>query len=349
MSDLGTLVKASVMTFDLPFMINLPDGPYEVKIDQFNATVYLARYRSPSDMPGLPQGVMFPPDAYVKGDKYGRFNYSKIRIEFHHEVLIKPGIMFQDLLLLKSIDIINTMLDVCRAVKGDHYIRIIDSDIFSHNLTYLNSVGQQIPGGMFAIGGQMEIGMGGANQPTQQEVSRIKKILSTSSLQLSQFSLSVWFKTSKNYVPDPIKGGEGMMITKGGWISNNKGEQLSYGIWISDANHLRAGFETVDGTDNILTTSGIKVNDGLWHHAAITYDSSKLKLYLDGKLFKEMVTSAQPENNDIPLVIGKNPLERKDGYFKGSLADIKVFNKAISEAEVASHYNNHNGLVYSTG
>ena len=176
-----------------------------------------------------------------------------------------------------------------------------------------------------------------------------KKISSTSSLQLSQFSLLVWFKTTKNYIPNPIKGGEGMMITKGGWISNNKGEQLSYGIWVSDANHLRAGFETVDGTDNILTTSGIKVNDGLWHHGAITYDSSKLKLYLDGKLSKEMVTSAQPENNDIPLVIGKNPLERKDGYFKGSLAEIKVFNKALSEAEIANHYNNHNGLVYSTG
>jgi len=68
-------------------------------------------------------------------------------------------------------------------------------------------------------------------------------VIDTPYLNTGLFTLSVWFQTSKNYVPSST-GGEGMMITKGGWISNKAGEQLSYGIWVSDANHLRGGFET---------------------------------------------------------------------------------------------------------
>jgi hypothetical protein len=179
MSDPITLVKESVMTFDLPFMINLPDGPYEVTVDNFHATVHITCTRSPSNMAGLPQGVQFPADAYVKGDRLGRFNYSKIMMVFHHDIFIKPGIMFEDLILLKSVELVNTILNVCRGVRGDHYARINDSDIFSHNLRYFNPQGKEVPGGAFAIGGQMQIGTGGAYEPTQQEVSKIKNILST--------------------------------------------------------------------------------------------------------------------------------------------------------------------------
>ena len=177
--------------------------------------------------------------------------------------------------------------------------------------------------------------------------SGVISIPSTAALQLSKFSLAVWFKTSKNYTPDPQLGGEGMMITKGGWIGNNTGEQLSYGIWVSDANHLRAGFETTTGVDNILTTSGTTVNNGQWRHGAITYDQQKLRLYLDGKLFKDMNTNAQPEKNNIPLVIGKNPMNNRKGYFTGELSDIRVYNKAISDNTISSIYNLSSGLVYS--
>jgi hypothetical protein len=177
--------------------------------------------------------------------------------------------------------------------------------------------------------------------------SGVIKIPSTPQLQLTKFSLVCWFKTTKNYIPDPQLGGEGMMITKGGWIGNIKGQQLSYGIWCSDANHLRAGFETTAGADNILTTSGTTINNGQWRHGAITYDGVKLKLYLDGKLFKEMNTNAQPELNNIPLVIGKNPMDNRKGYFQGELSDIRVYNKAISDSTISSIYNLNSGIVYS--
>jgi len=166
-------------------------------------------------------------------------------------------------------------------------------------------------------------------------------------LQLTNFTISLWFKTSKNYTP-ATNGGEGMMLTKGGWISNEVGKQLSYGLWVSDANHLRGGFETTQGQDNILTTSGTKFNDDKWHHGAITYDGKKLSLYAEGKVFKEMNTIAPPEKNNIPLVIGKNPLPYRTGYFKGQLAKIKLYNRGLTAQEISNVYTDQNvDLIFS--
>lgn len=186
-----------MINFDLPFMINLPDGPYPVNIGDYQAIVYLTRDRSPPDMPGLPKNTKFPPDTYLKGDKLGRFNYTKLRIVFNHVIFIKPGILFQDLLLEKSVEIINRILDVCRGIKGDNYVRINGSDIFSHKLIYLNPEEKVVPGGAFAIGGQTVLGMGGAYDPTQQQVEEIKTILSTNAkLPLWQ---SLLFDASDNH------------------------------------------------------------------------------------------------------------------------------------------------------
>jgi hypothetical protein len=61
MSDPSTLVKDSVMTMtiDLPFMINLPDGPYEVTTQNFHVNVHITRTRSPSKMAGLPRLINY--------------------------------------------------------------------------------------------------------------------------------------------------------------------------------------------------------------------------------------------------------------------------------------------------
>ena len=42
MPDNSKLVKSSIVTFDLPFMINLPNGPYDVVTEDVSATVQLS-------------------------------------------------------------------------------------------------------------------------------------------------------------------------------------------------------------------------------------------------------------------------------------------------------------------
>src|SRR6476620_11312231 len=102
MSDNNILVKSSIITFDLPFMINLPDDEYLVVADDYSTTVNIKRNRSPGDMPGLPDGVQFSDDSYIYGDRLGRFSYTTVKIIFHHDVSIKPSMNFQDILLLRA-------------------------------------------------------------------------------------------------------------------------------------------------------------------------------------------------------------------------------------------------------
>src|SRR5437867_11687833 len=96
MSNNEKLVKASVIVFDLPFMINLPNGQYTVYIDNTITTVRLKRTNSPGNMPGLPKGVQFSSNSFVIGDRWGKFNYTKVQIVFHHDFFIIPPPLFPD-------------------------------------------------------------------------------------------------------------------------------------------------------------------------------------------------------------------------------------------------------------
>ena len=71
----------------------------------------------------MPKRVSFPEDIYIKEDRWGKFYYTKIEFIFYHPIFIKPSITFSDYIFLKSIEIINRILSVCRGIKEDHYIK----------------------------------------------------------------------------------------------------------------------------------------------------------------------------------------------------------------------------------
>ena len=160
----------------------------------------------------------------------------------------------------------------------------------------------------------------------------------STSLDLTQFSIALWFRTSKVYRHDPVYGGEGIMVMKGGWGSNKTGENLNYGIWISDANHIRGGFEETNGRDHLDNSFPVKYNDGVWHHVVITYDQLNLRLYIDGVEKKTNATKATPEINAQPLTIGKNPLTFKKAYYYGDMDEVYVWNNDLTADEVQELY-----------
>jgi concanavalin A-like lectin/glucanase superfamily protein len=101
--------------------------------------------------------------------------------------------------------------------------------------------------------------------------SRYTDTASNSSLQLTKFSVASWFQTSKMNTDDaPI-------VNKGGFGSESPGENMNYGIWMTNKQKIEAGFETSNGTDTYLNSPG-PYNDSQWHYAVITYDGSILNL-----------------------------------------------------------------------
>lgn len=171
-------------------------------------------------------------------------------------------------------------------------------------------------------------------------------------LDMNRFTVACWFRTTDHNFPPE---GEGMMITKGGWLSNDPNKNLNYGLWHSDADNLRGGFENAAGDDFILTTSaGPNINDGIWHHACVTYDGVNVRLYKDGIEIPESPLAtggATPATSTNPLVIGDNSFFTTHLYFTGDLDEVYIWDEAISEAEVIALYENNianpTNLVYS--
>jgi hypothetical protein len=69
-----------------------------------------------------------------------------------------------------------------------------------------------------------------------------------------------------------------------------------------------------------------------WSHVAFTDDGARLRVYLDGELVGT--------NPAIPLTTAKGPLTigclaEYGNYFKGRLDEVRIYNRALDEAEIA--------------
>jgi hypothetical protein len=185
-------------------------------------------------------------------------------------------------------------------------------------------------------------------------------IANNSSLQLTMFSIASWFNTQMNV----SNGSNAFIVTKGGVGSDSVGKNMNYGIWMIDSENIQTGFENSSGANHFVISPS-NYSDGNWHYAVGTYDGSAVKLYVDGVQVASNLTTRTtptpipttppgtiPDNTGIqPVRIGANSLELVDGkgngYFIGSIGEIRVWNRTLSAEEVSAAYNN--GLFNTTG
>jgi VCBS repeat-containing protein len=97
--------------------------------------------------------------------------------------------------------------------------------------------------------------------------------------------------------------------------------------------------------DPAVMQSSASVNDGIWHHVAVTYDGTNERFYLDGVLQGSRVVGqvAYAPNYKYSLGVGRTtywPDDNGTWYpFNGSLDEVRVWNRARSAAEIASSWN----------
>jgi hypothetical protein len=87
------------------------------------------------------------------------------------------------------------------------------------------------------------------------------------------------------------------------------------------------------------STNGYTPIKGRWTHVVGTYDGANLKLYIDGVLFDTTATTAGLTGglNTNGYSIGKS--WGGNVWFNGSIASTRVYNRAITETEVAANFN----------
>lgn len=88
----------------------------------------------------------------------------------------------------------------------------------------------------------------------------------------------------------------------------------------------------------------VTLNDGNWHHIAVTYDNSlstnKYKLYVDGNLDTEGNISTTTNTVALTnMIIGRRIMPSLGGFFNGSIDEVRVWDKALTLAEIQANKN----------
>ena len=86
-------------------------------------------------------------------------------------------------------------------------------------------------------------------------------------------------------------------------------------------------------------TSNSTLNLNTWSNITVTYEnsSSRAKFYINGNLDKDTILSNLATSNSI-LYFGKS-LQNTSTFFNGSLDDIAIYNRALTQEEITALYN----------
>lgn len=166
------------------------------------------------------------------------------------------------------------------------------------------------------------------------------------SLGLSQFTLEAWFRrdgdgrttrTGTGGLKDAVP-----ILCKGRSESGDDTHDVNWFLGIDDVNDvLCADFEEGSAAPDPGRNHGVfgttHIVNGVWYHAAATYDGSRWKLYLNGDLEAELVVNREPQSASVQHAAIGAALDsngRPDGFFAGVIDEARVWGLARSATEI---------------
>jgi len=127
------------------------------------------------------------------------------------------------------------------------------------------------------------------------------------------FTMEAWFYATSL----PVNTWQGIVNNADGdsgiWIYGNR---MDY--WADNASHL--------------SSASISANN--WYHAAVTFDGTDGRLYLNGQLDANFPVAM----STISIANVKIGSSYWDEYLSGKIDEVAVYNRALSSAEIADHY-----------
>ncbi len=168
----------------------------------------------------------------------------------------------------------------------------------------------------------------------------------TSTLGASNFTLECWFKRTGTGVTTTTGSG-GItavpLVTKGRGENDNSNVDCNYFLGITSAGVLGADFEegagkTSPGLNHPVSGATTILNDR-WYHAAVTFDGTTWKLYLDGALdgTLNLGTNRGPRFDSIQhagIASALTSTGAAAGFFQGRIDEVRIWNVARSQAEI---------------
>ncbi|MDP8231024.1 MAG: LamG domain-containing protein [Candidatus Gorgyraea atricola] len=110
----------------------------------------------------------------------------------------------------------------------------------------------------------------------------------------------------------------------------------AWALWLQPNGSLYVRFYDGSGATN-WNSNDTRATDGAWHHVVFKWGSSGKEVYYDGSsVFTESDSSAITAN-DGPVMIGDS--NNRDYRFEGLIDEVKIYNYARTQAQVAYDYN----------
>ncbi len=181
-----------------------------------------------------------------------------------------------------------------------------------------------------------------------------------SMLGLRTFTIETWFKIEGP--GSPAYTGDGgitaiPLVAKGRDEAEGDYRDLNYFLGIYDSTHVLVGdFEDEATGENHPIIGATFIPDNIWHHAALTYDGSVLRLFLNGILEAEQIVNETPRYDSIQhaaLATAKNSYGIIEGHFDGVLDEVRIWDYARIDQDIYHYMNweiiNGPGLVARYG
>jgi len=144
----------------------------------------------------------------------------------------------------------------------------------------------------------------------------------------SSRTISGWFKTD-NVFSDPKK----METCIFNYGALEKSQRLS--LYIYSKGYL----EPITGSDfsnDDFYVDNYNYANNDWYFFTLTYNGTKLSLYVNGKFVSEKAVALNTTNNIFRL--GERMPDNKNEWFKGTIDDVAIWNRVLSPEEISALY-----------
>jgi len=158
------------------------------------------------------------------------------------------------------------------------------------------------------------------------------EVADSTELKTNVFTIACWFRA------DNPSSGTQTLVARG----EDAGDKAQWVVELNDSANpgtVELWYEESSDADHYFP-AGTTILPDTWYHFAASRDSSgTVKVYLDGVKKGEWTGHADPAIIDVPVTIGaRSDSASMYEYFDGGIDEVRIWNRALSEAEVQQQY-----------
>jgi len=129
----------------------------------------------------------------------------------------------------------------------------------------------------------------------------------------------------------------------GNILGKESNPNFGYYLWIDQSRRVHFGFNR--GGAEVVSATTIDIEK--WYCIAGVWNGNKLIIYIDGRMDANSSFSDNPIQNPNPLYIGFTSAPWATyHYFKGTIDEVCIYNRALSAGEIQQHYDKYAGYYY---